>query len=110
MLLRERARVMVRERVQEVVFPPKVLRTNPKNPNPNHPSVREKCPFKHDGSSASSSHPKASPKPKAVPAVAKAGLVALLATTVAAATATPVLQGPSNHFMILLGILVLENG
>lgn len=66
---------------------------------------REKCPFKHSGaSSGSGSNPSAKPaaKPKTNPVVAKPGMVALLATTIAAATAT---TAPSTmpHYLDFVG-------
>lgn len=63
---------------------------------------REKCPFKHDPAAQAKAEPKpkADPKPKVAP---KPGLVALVAATISAATATTVQSGHQPEFLEFVG-------
>ena len=62
---------------------------------------REKCPFKHDPSGKGAAVSKAAPKSK--PGPAKPGLVALLAASISAATATTIPSNSGPHFVDFVG-------
>ena len=63
---------------------------------------REKCPFKHDPNAKSKPAPKTTnPKPK--PSPTRPGMVALLAASITAATATTLPAPSHNHFLEFVG-------